>query len=175
MAYEYFAASLPALRFGATPPMEPAALLDAARTNLAAGDFAALEAALAGHDGPGFAGVWHALDAQIRNAVARARAARRSGGADASKWLRPHAGWSAAAEAGVAAAFQEPDPMKRHVALARLRWDLAGEAARVGLDPFSASAVCAYGVRLGILADLSKADPDAGLARLRAAVAPSPA
>ena len=174
MSYEYFAASLPALRFGAPPPMEPAALLDAARTNLSAGDFAALEAALAGRDGPGFAGVWHALDAQIRNAVARARAARRPG-ADASKWLRPHAGWSAAAEQGVAAAFGETDPMKRHVALARLRWNLAGEAARVGLDPFSASAVCAYGVRLGILAGLAKADADAGLARLRAAAVPSPA
>ena len=169
MAYEYFAASLPALRFGATPPMEPAALLDAARTNLAAGDFAALEAALAGRDGPGFAGAWHALDAQVRNAVARARAARRPGGADAAKWLRPHAGWSAAAEQGVAAAFQEADPMKRHLALARLRWDLAGEAARTGIDPFSAAAVAAYGVRLSILAGLAKIDPDAGLARLRAA------
>ena len=46
MSYEYFAASLPALRFGDPPPMEPAALLDTARTNLSAGDFAALEAAL---------------------------------------------------------------------------------------------------------------------------------
>ena len=35
MSYEYFAASLPALRFGAPPPMEPAALLESARTNLA--------------------------------------------------------------------------------------------------------------------------------------------
>ena len=171
MSYEYFAASLPTLRFGAPPPMEPAALLDAARANLAPGDFAALEAALAGRDGPGFAGVWAALDAQIRNAVARARAARRPGG-DASRWLRPHAGWSGAAEQGVAAAFQEPDPMQRHLALARLRWNLAGEAANVGVDPFSAAAVCAYAVRLSILAELAKIDPDAGLARLKAAAGP---
>ena len=168
MSYEYFAASLPALRFGAPPPMEPDALLEAARANLAPGDFAALEAALAGRDGPGFAGAWRAVDSQIRNAVARARAARRPGG-DASRWLRPHAGWSAAAERGVSAAFQEADPLKRHLALARLRWDLACETARLGVDPFSAAAVCAYGVRLSILADLAKNDPTAGLARLRRA------
>ena len=169
MSYEYFASSLPALRFDAPPPMSPDALLEAARGVLSAGDLAALEAAVAGRDGPGFAASWHALDAQVRNAVARARAARRPG-ADAAKFLRPHAGWSAAAEQGVAAAFQESDPLKRHRALARLRWDLAGEAARVGLDPFSAAAVCAYGVRLAILADLAKTDAEAGLARLRAAV-----
>ena len=98
MTYEYFASSLPALRFGDPPPMEPAALLEAARANLAPGDLAALEAVLAGRDGPGFAGVWRALDVQIRNASARARAARRknggarSPGEDAAKWIRPHAG-----------------------------------------------------------------------------------
>jgi hypothetical protein len=165
MSYEYFAASLPTLRFGAPPPMAVAAFADAARTNLAADDFAALDAALAGRDGPGFAGAWHALDSQLRNAVARARASRRGG--DASKWLRPHAGWSAAAEQGVAAAFQEADPLKRHLALERLRWDLAGEAA--GLDPFSAAAVCAYGVRLAILEGLATIDADAGLERLQSA------
>ena len=176
MSYEYFAASLPALRFGAPPPMEPAALLESARANLAPGDFAALEAVLAGRDGPGFAAAWHALDSQIRNAVARARAARRNAaagagnpGSDAGRFLRPHAGWSASAERGVSAAFGETDPLERHLALARLRWDLAGEEARVGLDPFSAAAVCAYGVRLSILADLAKNDPTAGLARLRRA------
>ena len=167
MSYEYFAASLPSLRFGAPPPMAVAAFRDAARANLAADDFAALDAALAGRDGPGFAGAWRALDGQLRNAVARARAAKR--GEDAAKWLRPHAGWSAAAEQGVAAAFQEADPLKRHFALERLRWDLAGEAA--GLDPFSAAAVCAYGVRLAILERLAAVDAEAGLARLQRAVA----
>ena len=168
MSYEYFASSLPALRFGAPPPMDPAALLDAARANLSAGDFAALEAATAGRDGPGFAGTWHAIDSQLRNAVARARAARRPG-TDAAKFLRPHAGWSGAVDQGVAAAFAETDPLKRHLAIEHLRWDLAGEAARTGIDPFSAAAVAAYGVRLSILAGLAKIDPDAGLARLRAA------
>ncbi len=172
MSYEYFASSLPALRFGAPPPMEPAALLDAARANLAPGDLAALEAALAGRDGPGFAGAWHALDTQLRNAVARARAARLDG-ADAARWLRPHAGWSAAAEQGVAAAFQESDPLRRHLALERLRWDLAGEAA--GLDAFSAAAICAYGVRLAILEGLARIDESAGLARLRSAAESSAA
>ena len=173
MSYEYFAASLLPLRFDAPPPTEPAALLESARANLAAGDFAALEAAMAGRDGPGFAGVWHAVDSQLRNAVARARAAR-AAGADAAKFLRPHAGWRGAVEQGVAAAFAETDPLKRHLAIERLRWDLAGEEAKVGIDPFSAAAVCAYGIRLSILAGLAKTDAEAGLARLRRA-AGSPA
>ena len=170
MTYEYFVSSLPALRFGDPPPVEPASFLESARANLAADDFAALEASVAGRDGSGFAAVWHALDSQIRNAVARTRAARRPD-ADAAKFVRPHAGWSAAAEQGVNAAFGESDPMKRHLALERLRWDLAGEAAHLGTEPFSAAAVCAYGVRLRLLADLAEIDADKGLERLRAAAA----
>ena len=165
MSYEYFASTLPSFAFGAPPPMAPEALLAAAEGNLGAADLAALGALLS--DGPSdhpFVTAWRDRETQLRNAVARARAAR-LGEADASRWLRPHGGWSAAVEAGVAAAFQEPDPLRRHRALARLRWDQTLELA--GLDPFSAAAVLAYAVRLRIAADLAKADEEQGLARLR--------
>ena len=66
---------------------------------------------------------------------------------------------------GVSAAFPEKDPLRRHAALARLRWDAAVDLA--GLNPFSAEAVLAYAVRLLVAAELAKADADAGLARLR--------
>ena len=63
------------------------------------------------------------------------------------------------------ATAQEKDPLRRHAALARLRWDQATELA--GLDPFSSAAVLAYAVRLVLAADLAKADEEAGLERLR--------
>ena len=175
MSYEYFAATLPMLSFGAPPPMAAEDLRAAAEGNLKSADLAALDALLSGapSDHP-FVVAWRDRDTQLRNAVARARAARVSraagnggvsGGEGAARWLRPHGGWSAGVESGVAAAFQEPDALRRHRALARLRWDLAGEVA--GLDPFSSSAILAYAVRLVLAADLAKADADAGLARLR--------
>ncbi|MBR1608504.1 MAG: hypothetical protein IJ678_02680, partial [Kiritimatiellae bacterium] len=68
---------------------------------------------------------------------------------------------------GVAAAFALPGPMERHLALQRLRWDVAGDLA--GLSPFSEDALFAWAVRLRILEELAKADPEAGMARLRAA------
>ena len=163
--YEYFAATLPTLAFGAPPPMDAAALRASAEGNLSARDLAALDALLS--DGPSdhpFVVAWRDRDTQLRNAVARLRAAR-LGGADAAKWARPHGGWSVALETGVAAAFQEKDPLRRHAALARLRWDTAGDLA--GPSPFSSAAILAYAVRLLVAADLAKADADAGLARLR--------
>ena len=171
--YEYFAATLPMLSFGAPPPMAAEDLRAAAEGNLKAADLAALDALLSGapSDHP-FVVAWRDRDTQLRNAVARARAARlqknaagAANSADASRWLRPHGGWSAGVESGVAAAFQEPDALRRHRALARLRWDQATELA--GLDPFSSAAVLAYAVRLVLAADLAKADEEAGLERLR--------
>ena len=180
MSYEYFAATLPMLAFGAPPPMAAEDLRAAAEGNLKSADLAALDALLSGapSDHP-FVIAWRDRDTQLRNAVARARAARARGadspsspgGEGAARWLRPHGGWSAGVESGVAAAFQEPDALRRHRALARLRWDLAGEVA--GLDPFSSSAILAYAVRLVLAADLEKADADAGLARLRGTADPS--
>lgn len=172
--YEYFASTLPSFAFGAPPPMSAEELRAAAEGNLRAADLVALDALLSGapSDHP-FVAAWRDRDTQLRNAVARARAARgaasggasSAGGEGTARWLRPHGGWSAAVESGVSAAFQEPDALRRHRALARLRWDQATELA--GLDPFSSAAVLAYAVRLRIAADLAKADEEQGLARLR--------
>ena len=164
-AYEYFLSSLPTLAFGAPPPFSSGELRQAAEGNLSANDLAALDALIddspSGHP---FVAAWRDRETQLRNAVARARAAR--AGADAAPWLRPHGGWSAAIESGVSAAFQEADPLARHRALARLRWDAAGDL--VGADAFSAAAVLAYAVRLSILEDLATFDAEKGLARLQA-------
>ena len=90
----------------------------------------------------------------------------------AARFERPHGGWRASIETGVAAAYQEPDPLARHRALARLRWDIASELA--GGNPFSADAVLAWAVKLLVNADLAAADSEKGLAKFDAAAsAPS--
>ena len=65
--YEYFAATLPMLSFGAPPPMEAAALLASAEGNLTAKDFSALAALLSDEpsDHP-FVRAWRDRDTQIR-------------------------------------------------------------------------------------------------------------
>ena len=68
------------------------------------------------------------------------------------------------------AAFADRGVVTGDRALVRLRWDQSLELA--GLDPFSASAVLAYAVRLVLAADLAKADADAGLERLRRTASP---
>ena len=172
MSYEYFAASLPALKFGEKPPFGPGELLAAAEGVLSGADRDALAALLSGAEsGHPFAVAWRDCETQLRNAVARRRAARRQGGAAdaAARFERPHGGWRARIETGVAAAYQEPNPLARHRAIARLRWDLASELA--GGDPFSADAVLAWAAKLLVNIDLAAADGDKGLAKLDAAAA----
>lgn len=175
MSYEYFASSLPAMRFGEKPPMEPGELLASACGVLSGEDFAALSAVFSGAEsGHPFVAAWRDCETQLRNAVARRRAARRASSSPsgapsdaASRFERPHGGWCAAIESGVAAAWQEPDPLARHRALARLRWDVASELA--GPDAFSPSAVLAWAVKLLVARDLAAVDGEAGLAKLDAA------
>ena len=126
-----------------------------------------VEACLA--DDGAFAAAWRDSETQLRNAVALARAERLGKDpADARKWLRRHSGWSVELETGVTAAFAQPDPLARHLALQRLRWDRAGALA--GLSPFSVEAFLAYALRLSILVELAAgADADAGLRKLNAA------
>lgn len=167
MGYPYFASTLPTQDFGAPPVLTADAFRGLAENNLSKADLAALDALLSGgaSDHP-FVVAWRDLDTQIRNAIARQRAARIDG-ADASKYLRPHGGWSCAAEEAVAAAFAETDPLDRQRALLRVRWNAVGDLA--GLDPFSSASVLAYAVRLAIAAELAAFDAEKGAARLRAA------
>lgn len=166
MGYPYFAATLPTQEFGAPPVLTADAFRSLAENSLTKVDLAALDALLSGgeSDHP-FVVAWRDRDTQIRNAIARHRASRIDG-ADATKYLRSHGGWSCAAEEAVAAAFAEADPLDRQRALLRVRWDSLGDLA--GLDSFSPAAVLAYAVRLTIAAEYAAFDAEKGAARLRA-------
>ena len=170
MSYEYFASSLPLLKFGEKPPFPLETLLTMAEGVLEEKDFAALKAIAGGgeSDHP-FVVAWRDCETEIKNAVAKKRAARfGAGGRDSGRstgeavvQARPHGGWHSSVESGVAAAFQQPDPLARHMSLLRLKWDLAQELA--GLEPFGAAAVLAWAVRLGIAAHIASIDAAGGL------------
>jgi hypothetical protein len=86
------------------------------------------------------------LDAetQLRNAVARARAARAGAAYDPGE--HPHAGFDARCAETAARAMELDDPRERQLMLDRLRWTLLDELAL--RSPFGLQAVLAYGLKL---------------------------
>ena len=166
MSYTYFAATLPALSFDGEPPLTETEFRDRCEEHLSASDLATLAALLnGGESSNAFVRKWRNSDTQLRNAIARMRAARIGDGTDASKWLQSHTGFEVSTETAVTAAFQEPNPMRRELAIERIRWNLAGELA--GFDAFSAETLFAYAIRLGILGRRAAAHVDKGTERLR--------
>lgn len=85
-----------------------------------------------------------AAETQLRDALARARAAR--AGIDPSPFLRPHADWDSLAEKTAADAMNTADPLERELILDRYRWKVLEDLA--ALDPFGMVAVYSYGLRL---------------------------
>lgn len=165
MSYYYFAATLPALQIDGAPPLSEAEFRSRCGEHLDAADLKALAALCdGGKTANAFVLKWRDRDAQMRNAVVRLRAARIPS-TDAAKWLREHHGFDMSIENGVVAAFQEPNPMRRERALDQLRWNLAGEIA--GYDAFSAEAIFAYAIRLGIVCHMATTDVGKGSDRLR--------
>lgn len=157
----YLAASLPALYFGDPPPYTPAEFRFRCQGVLDGDGLKALDAVLAGEPGPSvFGAEWQARETQLRNAVARLRAARRGG--EARQGERPHTGFSVTLEQGVADAFTKPDPLAREMDLDRLRWRTAEELART--EPFGLPAVLAFAVKLKIAARWSGMKDEAGRA-----------
>ena len=149
MSIDSTVASLPALSFGAPAPIA----LD--RFAEIAGPFAALagaERALSAAAAP-FAARWRDLDAQLRNAMARARGKER--------FARPAEGCSIFWRDRVNACFQEKDVLKRDELLDKTWWDAAGELEDPA-SPLGPGALAAYAVRLGIAIRRSKASAAAG-------------
>lgn len=169
MSLPFFAATLPTLFPDAPPPLAEARFLELAREHLAPDCVRALEALAADRpSGHRFVRAWLWHETQLRNAVARHRASRL--GLDPGPWTHPHEGYDVALERGVAAAFQESDPLRREKALDALRWRRAGELG--GFDPLAPSAILAYFLRLRLAARAAARDAVQGRRRLDAVSAP---
>lgn len=169
MSYPYLVSTLPMLGIDKQPPMSMEDFVELCREQLNQNDFAELDALLAEEELPtnnSFIIEWRSADTQLRNAVARARAAKLDG-VDAGKWLKDHSGFDVVLENGVASAFQERNPALRQRALDLLLWEKASELA--GFDEFSLNAIFAYALQLRICnIRSSQMDSEKGAARLAA-------
>jgi len=152
MSCYYLIASLPRLNQGKKPLLSTDEFKLLCRSQLSARDAAA---AVRLCDPPPDGGLckvsihpfearWQAREIQLRNAVARARAARRR--TDAAGSLRQHEGFDVWIEEAVENAFDSSNPLEREQVLDRLRWTILDELA--GVDPFTPSVVLAYAIRL---------------------------
>lgn len=164
MNLDYLIASLPMLRPGHLPPM-PIADFRALCAEKLDGPLRTAVLALL-DDTPcehPFAREWRERETGLRNAIARRRAARR--GIEARPWLH-HAqdGDDLRIERGVAAAFEQPDPLQRERALDRLRWQIAD--AMQGIQPMTQEVVLAYAIKLRLLTRWSVLDEEIGRSRL---------
>ena len=161
---DYFLiASLPMIRPDAPPPLTPEAFRARCSDRLGASDVAVIDALLA--DQPAnhpFARAWRNADIQVRNAIARARAAKRR--QDATPWLQAHEGYDLSIVEGVEAAFRQTDPRRRELALDALRNRLIDDLQ--GPDAFGSAALPAYAVKLALAWRRHRFDPEAGSQRL---------
>lgn len=135
MTVDFIVSSLPALSFGAPPPLDWAAFVRMA------GEVVLPPA-------------WTDLETQLRNALAEARTG-------ASRYSRPAAGCSLYWKKRVLDAYAEKDIARREELLDRVWWDAAGELSDVA-NPLGAGALATYAVRLKIALKRAAIAPAAG-------------
>ncbi len=168
MKYAYFAASLPSLVFSGPPSMTMERFLGLCRQHLAPADFEALDALLTDRPSEArFVVEWRTRETQLRNAVARARAARL--GVEARPWQKDHPGWDVALERAAMDAMGRATPLERELELDRVRWGVAEELAR--FRPFDLEAILVYALHLRIAERWDRMNADEGRRRLDELVA----
>lgn len=141
MSVDYIVASLPSLRFGEKPAIS----------------WEKFQATAGVEPGP----AWSELEAEIRNALAEARAAKSGRAAEAEKFRRPVKGCSLYWRNRAVDAFKETDPAKRDESIDRVYWDAAEELTSPS-DPLGRGALETYAVRLRIALKRAKISKDEG-------------
>lgn len=164
--YWYLVASLPALVKGAPPPLDARRFRTLCSEHLVPADLAELDAVLAGAGTSAFARAWRDADVQIRNAIARARAARH--GVDAERFVRSTDALDLALARRVQDALGAADPGECERALDELRREILHELARP--EPFAVSVLLAYGLELAIAARQHARDAERGRVALASLV-----
>lgn len=101
---------------------------------------------------------WLAADTQLRNAVARMRAAHLN--IDSIGFIKDHAGARMVVESAVRDAYARANPLDRELVLDKCRWFILEELAFA--DRFGLGAVIAYGARLQIVERWCAYDATAG-------------
>ncbi len=158
------------LSLDAPPPISFAAFQHRCHDELSPADFAAVQAIARdtvvtettepAPTMPRFYRRWHAVETQIRNAVATRRG--RTANVAAAPYRRNHDGYRVDIEQAVDAAFAQSSPFDRERALDGLRWRLLEELG--GTDPFTSDALLAYACRLRLSERWAGLTPETGQA-----------
>lgn len=159
-AYYYLVTSLPTLFLDEEPPITSAEFLVSCDQWLDADDAKDIHSLMDNHsdfakatpDRPERAQAscihqWLARETEIRNTIARLRAAKTK--VDAEPFLRPCRELDLYTEKAVAEAMSRPQPLERELGLDQLRWSLLDDLAR--FDPFGLPAVIAYALKLKLV------------------------
>lgn len=165
MNHYYLAASLPTLVLGDPVPLNAAAFRAACANLLDDPERAELTLMLEGRVGEAtsdFARAWRNVDTQLRNALARVRAGRRT--MEARPFLREHEGFDVSLEKAVTDAYTRPDPLERDLFLDRYRWQRLDDLVRE--TPFGFAAVLAYALKLRLALRWAALTDEAGGERL---------
>jgi len=159
-SYYYLVASLPTLFLDEESPITPAEFMAACNQWLDADDARDIHYLMENHSGfakatpdtpasvkGDCANQWLARETEIRNTIARFRAAKVR--VDATLFLRPCRELDLYTEKAVAEAMSRPQPLERELGLDQLRWSLLDDLSR--FDPFGLPAVIAYALKLKLV------------------------
>lgn len=149
-SYYYLVASLPTLFLDEESPITPAEFMASCDQWLDADDARDIQGLMDNHPERAQAACihqWLARETEIRNAIARLRAAKVR--VDAEPFLRPCRELDLYTEKAVAEAMSRPQPLERELGLDQLRWSLLDDLSR--FDPFGLPAVIAYALKLKLV------------------------
>ncbi len=166
MAYYYLIASLPRLSLGEAPPISSAELARMSDGQLSPADLTDVVHIVQGRPEEvvhsGFRS-YVARETQLRNALARLRAART--GADAAAFERPFAGFDRDVERVAADAMALADPLERELMLDRVRFRMLEGLALP--SSFDGVVILAYAAKLLLVERWHSFDEVRGEALLR--------
>jgi hypothetical protein len=173
MNYYYLAASLPSLALEGPLPLSFERFRALCAEHLSREDLEALDELdrpVTDSSRRCLVRAWREGEIRVRNAVARARAARLR--VDAAPALREQQGVDLGAEKAVAEAFAKRSPAERELALDRFRWQRIEELA--GYNAFSGRALLAYGLKLRLAERWAGMKEEAGRRKAEAVLATEP-
>ncbi|OGH56233.1 MAG: hypothetical protein A3G34_05990 [Candidatus Lindowbacteria bacterium RIFCSPLOWO2_12_FULL_62_27] len=163
--YFYLMSSLPTLSLDTPPPLTTDQFRLQCKTWLTPLEWAAVEEVLTFNESRSanpFLLRWRDREIQLRNAIARQRAARL--GVDPEPHLREHGAYDASTDKSIINAFARPTPIEREMELDRLRWRIVDETA--GFDPYQLSGLLAYALKIRLSRRWAKMDEGRGRAAL---------
>ncbi len=147
MNYYYLIASLPTINMDSPPPFSFEDFRSLCKEHVSPSDLTAIDDLLdplSGESGNEFVNRWRDTEIQLRNSMAKLRAATWK--KDPTPYLKEHKHFDTEIDRIVSETFSTSNPAEREFSIDKFRWAKAEEFA--GHDPFSARALLAYVLKL---------------------------